>query len=403
LTLGELTESTRPISYGVLKPGVEDPDGVPLVRVCDITSNDFDPSQLLRIAPDLDEEFSRSRLDGGEILVSVQGTVGRVAICPQEYAGANISRTIALVAPDARVARRFVYWYLRWLGARDAFETVGTTRASLNIATLRKVPVPVPPLPEQRRIADILDKADAIRRKRKEAIALTEELLRSAFLEMFGDPVTNPKGWPERALGEVVELYAGNSLPPGVPFAGQTDGVLLLKVGDMNLPGNETEIATAREWAEEASSSAAVVPPGAVVIPKRGGAIATNKKRILRRSAALDPNLMAIAPGPLLQLEYLKQWFDALDLETLSNGSAVPQLNKKDLLPLRVQLPSVDVQSRFSLFTRGVARYRIRAESAVQNAEALFSALVHLAFRGELAGTKGAGSTQLGFLEGKVP
>src|SRR5690606_35141643 len=63
----------------------------------------------------------------------------------------------------------------------------------------------VPELPEQRRIADILDKADAIRRKRKEAIALTEELLRSAFLDMFGDPVTNPKGWPVKPLGDVID------------------------------------------------------------------------------------------------------------------------------------------------------------------------------------------------------
>src|SRR5206468_12602768 len=67
------------------------------------------------------------------------------------------------------------------------------------------VRVPVPPLPEQRRIAAILDKADAIRRKREQGIRLTEELLRSVFLEMFGDPSTNPKGWPIRSMADVVQ------------------------------------------------------------------------------------------------------------------------------------------------------------------------------------------------------
>ena len=65
---------------------------------------------------------------------------------------------------------------------------------------------PTPPLAEQKRIAAILDKADAIRRKRQEAIALTEEFLRSAFLDMFGDPVTNPKGWPVATLTPSVAL-----------------------------------------------------------------------------------------------------------------------------------------------------------------------------------------------------
>jgi type I restriction enzyme S subunit len=77
--------------------------------------------------------------------------------------------------------------------------------------TLDRFRVLLPPLAEQRRIADILDKADAIRRKRSEAIALAEEVLRSAFLEMFGDPVTNPKEWPVKPLGHLVDIRGGGT------------------------------------------------------------------------------------------------------------------------------------------------------------------------------------------------
>jgi len=248
---------------------------------------------------------------------------------------------------------------------------------------IRSVPLPLPPLDQQRRIADILDKADAIRRKRREAIALTEDLLRSAFLEMFGDPVANPKGWPVKPLGDVVKLFAGNSLPSGVAFNGQHDGYLLMKVGDMNTPGNEIDIVAARAWALSVPSASVVAPAGSVVIPKRGGAIATNKKRVLTRQAALDPNLMAISPTSVIQLEYLRQWFDGIDLSKLSNGSAVPQLNKKYLAPLRLPVPSRQTQAEFAAFSAQVRTLRRREEHSIKDAAVLFSGLVSSAFSAE--------------------
>src|SRR5262249_10550712 len=89
----------------------------------------------------------------------------------------------------------------------------GTTRAKLTKSAAERIPLIKPPLPEQRRIAAILNKGDAIRRKRKEAIALTEELPRSAFLDMFGDPVTNPKRWKRDTLGNLLTLKSGGFLP----------------------------------------------------------------------------------------------------------------------------------------------------------------------------------------------
>ena len=96
-------------------------------------------------------------------------------------------------------------------------------------------PIPLPPLHEQRRIAAILDKADAIRRKRQEALALTDEFLRSAFLEMFGDPVTNPKGWPVVKLEETFSLkpQIGTIVP--AQEVGQQIVVRVGELGDYNV------------------------------------------------------------------------------------------------------------------------------------------------------------------------
>lgn len=75
-----------------------------------------------------------------------------------------------------------------------------------------RLSVPLPPLPEQRRIAAILDKADALRAKRREAIAKLDQLLQAVFLDMFGDPVTNPKGWPRTTFGDLIKVKSGDGL-----------------------------------------------------------------------------------------------------------------------------------------------------------------------------------------------
>lgn len=87
--------------------------------------------------------------------------------------------------------------------------------------------------------------------------------------------------------------------------------------------------------------------PAPLVIPKRGGAIGTNKKRIINRKSILDPNLMGIYPEPnKVSLQYFFFWINAFDLSTISNGSSVPQLNKKDLIFIPIPLPPLETQKR---------------------------------------------------------
>ena len=236
--------------------------------------------------------------------------------------------------------------------ARFLFNFLKTIRLTENLGYsrhfkfLKECSVPKPAPAVQERIATILDKADNLRRKRQQALLLTDEFLRSTFVDMFGDPITNDKGLPVRLLGDVCSFYAGNSLPSGEPFAGQTGGFLHIKVGDMNLPGNEVDINIAREWSTS-GVGAIIAPAGSILIPKRGGAIATNKKRVLSRPSALDPNLMAIGPGEELRQEVLLEWFKLFDLSSIASGSAVPQLNKGDLAPLKITVPPLDIQDKF--------------------------------------------------------
>ncbi|ABI64458.1 MULTISPECIES: restriction endonuclease subunit S [Maricaulis] len=287
---------------------------------------------------------------------------------------------------DAAFVGRLLQGKFRQLN--DQAQARGATIPHVDKSKLEQLAIPRIDLDEQRRIAAILDKADAIRRKREEALALADDFLKSTFLEMFGDPLAPEPHGSISTIDTECDLFAGNSLPRGEEFRGQDRGCLLLKVSDLNSEGNETQIVSSKLWVppNEKLRASMVAPAGSIVFPKRGGAISTNKKRVLSRPAVLDPNLMGVAPksGSSISFRYLRNWFELLDLVTISSGSTVPQLNKKDVGPLRIVVPTpVDLERFDNIYERS-AKLREKLRSAWDSSAHLFASLSQRAFRGEL-------------------
>lgn len=119
--------------------------------------------------------------------------------------GLATTELVPMLPDPSRLDRKYLAYYLRSKSFVDwvSSQVAGAKMPRVSMQLFWQHEIPLPPLPEQKRIAAILDKADAIRRKRQQAIQLADDLLRAVFLDMFGDPVTNPKGWRLRALSEV--------------------------------------------------------------------------------------------------------------------------------------------------------------------------------------------------------
>jgi len=291
-------------------------------------------------------------IPAGSIIVPTRMALGKAAINTVAVAINQDLKALRVLDPkivDRDYLFRFILSKATYLDSRGQ----GATVKGITLDVLRDLDVPLPQIREQQRIATILEKADGVSEKRRKAIQLTDKFLEAVFIDMFGAPGDASRSFSMQPLGDVCRFYAGNSLPDGEPFTGQVDGVLHIKVGDMNLPGNESVVSISREWSTNGAGGI-IAPKGAILIPKRGGAIATNKKRVLARPCALDPNLMAISPGPDLRQELLFQWFKLFDLSTITSGSAVPQLNKGDLAPLRIVVPPLDQQDRFAAIAQRV-------------------------------------------------
>ncbi len=157
-------------------------------------------------------------------------------------------------------------------------------------------------------------------------------------------PFEVPEGWEWCRFGSVVALMSGTTYPAEKELLSGTR--LYVKVGDMNLPGNEYEISTSSRYLDEYNISH-LIPVNSVIFPKRGGAIATNKKKlVLRDEILIDLNTMAFTPISPVNLMYCYYWFLSIDLGKINSGSSVPQINNKDIEPLLFPVPPTFEQER---------------------------------------------------------
>ena len=387
--LADLVDPERPITYGIVQPGPHVPDGVPYVRVVDMIDGTVRTDALRRTSPEIAKSYRRSSLHTGDLLVSIRGHVGRAALVPQDVAGANLTQDTARIAvsslADARYIRRAIESPLitRWLAAH----TKGVAVRGVNLGDLRQLPIPLPPLPEQRRIADILDKADAIRRKRKEAIALTEQLLRSTFLEMFGDPVTNPKGWPVKPLGEVCEVAGGlqvtssrSNHPLSLPYLRVAnvyrDRLDLREIKEIRLTEPEAERTVLRDGdvliveghgnPEELGRAAVWLAE----IPR-----CTHQNHLIRARAntrhILPAFLSYFLNSPSGRQQMLRFGKTTSGLNTISTNN---------VRSVRLLVPPLSVQERFVLVVNTTRKLAAKIEEARGHSRALFEALVGRAF-----------------------
>lgn len=184
----ELIHPLKPIAYGVLVPGPDVEAGVPFVRIADLSIDNPAPMPEKSIGRDIDSQFQRTRLEGGEILMGVVGSIGKLGVAPPTWAGANIARAICRIVPADSGLREFVLFLLQTEFMQQSF--VGDTRTlaqpTLNVGLIRQALTPVPPPAEQARIVacvGLLRRHCAELRQRLTASQTTQAHLAEALID----------------------------------------------------------------------------------------------------------------------------------------------------------------------------------------------------------------------------
>ncbi|MGB8354460.1 MAG: restriction endonuclease subunit S [Chthoniobacteraceae bacterium] len=245
-SLGDLVEE-RGVSYGIVQPGTETTNGVPIVRVNNIRNGRIDTTDMLKVESGVEAKFQRSRLRGGEVLLTLVGTLGEVAIVPQNLSGWNVARAVGVIPVRKDPGSLWVSICLRSAFLQHCIRTWATTtvQATFNLRDLAKLPIPVPPKRKREAISQVLggldDKIELNRRMNATLEAMARALFQSWFADF--DPVRDkldgrqpvglddataalfpahfqestlgpiPQGWRACTLDEVIEISDSKRVP----------------------------------------------------------------------------------------------------------------------------------------------------------------------------------------------
>jgi type I restriction enzyme S subunit len=359
-----------------------DTGSIPVVRIRDVVAQksstyyrgDYDPRFIIHdgdVLIGMDGEFNRARWNGGDALLN--------------------QRVCKIVPSSQELDEVYLYHFLPSALKKIEDITPFVTVKHLSVKDIRAIEIPLPPLSEQRRIAELLDRADALRAKRRVALAQLDALTQSIFLDLFGDPKSNPSNWP---LSTLSRMFAdspifGSMIPP----VSEPRGWLAIRVGNIqdwkldlsdrkyvDLPPNEVERHTVKDGdlllARAIASQAHL---GKCVVAHPGS-----------ERWAFDSHLMRMRFDRYkIEPEYVRHLFMTpggrqMFLGASRKSTVQFNINTKEMSRLQIPVPPIEAQKIFLDWVGAVEKLKIVHTASLAWMENLFTSLQYRAFRGEL-------------------
>ena len=314
-------------------------------------------------------------------------------IARPEFSGV-CSTDIIPILPKDGVSRDYLFCFLRTPDAVKLATSrcVGANLPRLGPKQLASFQIPLPPLAVQRRIAGILDAADSLRANRRKALAQLDTLLQSTFLDMFGDPATNPKGLDVELLGNLIATGPQNGLyKPGRNYG---SGVRILRIdgfygGVVNDPSTLKRVNIPEQDIEKYGLSESDIVINRVnsrshlgksaLIPDLGGVPIVFESNMMR--LAMDSTRVS----PLFMIHFLQTSFIRNQiLRSAKDSINQASINQGDVKRLRILVPSVDSQRQFVSIAESIGHQKSRVCAHLDELDTLFASLQSRAFRGDL-------------------
>ena len=360
----------------------------------------FNFSKTKHISYSFFNSMKKGKISTGDILIVKDGaTTGKIGFVDSEFPfrEAAINEHVFRLRVDESMAwPDYIFHYLQSPTGKVQIlsDFRGATVGGISRVFVEKVRVPLPSLPEQRRIAAILDKANAIRRKQQEAIWLAEGLLLSTFQEFFGDPVKKDRGWRTSSLGQELQFIEGGWSPRcqdrptklgewGVLKLGAVTTCQYLDQENKALPAEpaprpDLEIKP-RDVLFSRKNTYDLVAACAFVHETRPNLILPDLifRLLLKETAKVLPEYLW---GVLTHPGKRKQ------VQSLAGGSAgsMPNISKSRLRTVEIVVPPISLQKKFAAKMARVRKLQAKQELSQYYIDSLFNSLVQQAFRGEL-------------------
>ena len=315
-------------------------------------------------------------LPEGAVLVCCIGSLGKTGT-----AGVPLisnQQINAIIFDPIQVDARYGYHAARSLTPLLEHFAPSTTVKIVKKSAFAEFQIPLPPLAEQKRIAGILDAADALRAKRREALAQLDALLQSTFLDMFGDPVTNPMGWDVKPLKELGRVQTGVTPPSKLDgmFGGE---IPFVTPSDLK----ETWVEASRTVTSAGAAKSRTVSRGATLVSCIG---AVGKMGKVGEASAFNQQINAVSweeciadPVGLEMMRFFKA-----KLAHDATSTTLPILKKSRFEKLLLPVPPFDEQNRFATIVESIENQEASQRAHMAELDTLFASLQSRAFRGDL-------------------
>jgi type I restriction enzyme S subunit len=355
------------VTYGVVQPGTPVENGVPMIRVNNFRDTQIDLADVIKIAPEIEAKYSRTRLTGGEVLLTLVGSVGHVSVVTKKLAGFNVARAIGVIHPVAEVSPEWIAICLRsplsqHLLTSRANTTVQTT---INLKDVRALPIPIPPIAERNRITQLVsaldDRINLLRGTNATLEAIAQAIFKSWFVDfdpvrakqegrapegmddataaLFPDSFEEselglvPRGWRVGKVSDIADIKGGKQLEK-MEFSDTGPNPVFGGAGVMG----HTKLSNAT---------------GLVITVGRVGAYCGQFFWHFG-DAWVNNNASRIVPNCVSHGLWLYQWLKQADIDRIKKGAAQPFVSNGDIAAMHLVIPAEGAIQSFAIIAGSV-------------------------------------------------
>ena len=365
-------------------------DGIRLIQTGNIGIGSYinKDNKAKFISEETFNELKCTEVFEGDILISrLPSPVGRACLVPKldKRTITAVDCTIIKIKKEMCIPKYFIYYTMsdKYLNQVNRF-VVGTTRARISRKNLENIKIFLPSLSKQEKIVETLDKAQELINKRKQQIKLLDELVKSRFVEMFGDPVSNPKGWEKRKLADKCSIITGNTPSRKVD---EYYGDYIEWIKSDNITNAGTYLTTAKEYlSEKGLNIGRSIEQNSILMTCIAGSLkCIGNVAIADRKVAFNQQINGIQTLDNNVFFMFEQFnLSQSYIQSTINMALKGILSKSQLSELEFIFPPIELQNEFANFFKQADKLKFEMEKSLKELEDNFNSLMQKAFKGEL-------------------
>lgn len=358
-----------------------------VIRIGDLQDGSIQIESALTVDANQYKISNNFKIQNKDILMALSGaTVGKIAVASKTDVGAYINQRVAIIRAKDEITADYLKFFFSGAFLDDLLKNAGgAAQPNLSPKQLLLMEIPFPPLSEQRRIASILDKADELRQQRQQAIEKLDQLLQAVFIDMFGDPVSNPKGWDLFKLSDLGNIATGNT-PPRDDAENYGNYLEWIKSDNLNNDADYATIAT-EYLSEKGAQKGRVAPAGSILVTCIAGSFnCIGNLAIVDRKVSFNQQINSITPNENVALEFLYYLMKVSKpiIQNASTNSMKGMISKSKFSDILLPVPPKEKQIQFVELFKKLYGLKESHKLYSNKADSLFISLQNQAFSGNL-------------------